>query len=748
MTVGSTTSDPLIGTLIDGRYLVAAKIARGGMATVYRATDQRLGRDIALKVMHAHLAEDEGFVRRFEREARSAARLSHPGVVGVHDQGRDGATVYLAMELVRGKTLRQVLREVGALTPEEALDVAEQVLAGLGAAHELGITHRDIKPENVLITPEGRVKVADFGVARAMTDTTATQTGTVLGTVGYLSPELVTGAAADPRADIYATGILLFEMVTGTQPYRGEVPIQVAFQHVHSTVPAPSSRITWLPAVIDDVVIRLAAKDPEDRPATGAAALPLIRGAHRKIPADVLRRRPSEAELLEHADAIVGGAVKPKITPASGQTAIGPLEGAAAIAAAKAAKAATKAPSGKAPAEKATAGASGSVTPKVSAKAAGNLAASRAAEAQGAGTATTKLATRPPRAAEDSGATETMSAISGAMAAQANASKVAERPPSGKAKKPKRTKAEPKNGQSQVKRRRRLVVILAALLVLLVGGGVGGNYWYNNSGPGSMRTVPTVTGLDLADAEAQLSAADLNFTTSEAFDEKIAPGVVMSSSLTPGDSVRFGTTTDLVVSKGRESFPVPDVVGKDQATAEAALTAEGFVPDSTATRYDEDVAAGIVLDQDPTSTSAQFKGTTIALTISLGKQPHDVPNVVGASLDDAKAAITKADLSVGKVTEDFSMDVGKGFIISQDPADGQLFAGESVKLVMSKGKPQVEVPNMFGMQRKDAQAKLTDLGLVADVQVLPFSVWDKVYSQSVAGGTTVDKGSTITINIG
>ena len=265
----TTVRDPLVGRVLDGRYRVGSRLARGGMATVYEAHDSRLDRVIALKVMHASLADDDEFVSRFIREAHSAARLSHPNVVAVYDQGADQGHVFLAMELVRGRTLRDLIREHGHLSPRQSLEVLEPVLAALGAAHQAGIIHRDVKPENVLISDDGRIKVADFGLARAVTGHTShtTASGVLMGTVAYLSPEQVERGVADPRSDVYATGILLYEMLTGLKPYDGETAIQVAYRHVHDDVPPPSQLVPSTPAELDALVARATSRDPEKRPA-------------------------------------------------------------------------------------------------------------------------------------------------------------------------------------------------------------------------------------------------------------------------------------------------------------------------------------------------------------------------------------------------------------------------------------------------------------------------------------------------
>jgi len=292
--VGATITDPFVGRLVDSRYEVVSRIARGGMATVYLAVDRRLDRDVALKVMHAHLAEGTSgsdFIARFRREARTAARLTHPGLVGVYDQGVDGETSYLTMEYIDGCNLRRHIGERGALTVDEALRISESVLDALAAAHRVGLVHRDIKPENVLLASDGRVKLADFGLARAVTEVTSTTTGTVLGTVAYLAPELVTRGVSDARTDVYACGVQLFEMLTGRQPFTGETPIQVAFQHVNNDVPAPSELVDWLPIEIDDAVRALAARDPDDRPVDAAAALVLLRRTRATLDAETLGRR-------------------------------------------------------------------------------------------------------------------------------------------------------------------------------------------------------------------------------------------------------------------------------------------------------------------------------------------------------------------------------------------------------------------------------------------------------------------------
>ncbi|WP_062133422.1 Stk1 family PASTA domain-containing Ser/Thr kinase [Demequina aestuarii] len=306
--MSETLTDPLLGRLIDGRYEVRERVAAGGMATVYVAFDKRLERDVALKIMHQHLAADASeadFVSRFRREAKSAARLTHPGMVRVYDQGVDGDLSYLTMEYVDGENLRERVTQEGTLAVGEALAITDAVLDALSAAHRQGLVHRDVKPENVLLDESGRPKLADFGLARAVTEVTSTSTGMLLGTVAYLAPELVADGDADARADVYSCGILLYEMVTGRQPFTAETALGVASRHVHEDMPAPSATVPWLPVEFDELVAVMTARDPQGRPADAAAALVLVRHARSLIDDPTLDRRadpPSGAVPLAHDD--------------------------------------------------------------------------------------------------------------------------------------------------------------------------------------------------------------------------------------------------------------------------------------------------------------------------------------------------------------------------------------------------------------------------------------------------------------
>ncbi|WP_055721931.1 Stk1 family PASTA domain-containing Ser/Thr kinase, partial [Streptomyces niveiscabiei] len=295
----TTLQDPLVGQVLDGRYRVDARIAVGGMATVYRAVDMRLDRVLAVKVMHPALAADGVFVERFIREAKSVARLAHPNVVQVFDQGADGPYVYLAMEYIAGCTLRDVLRERGALQPRAALDILEPVLAALGAAHRAGFVHRDMKPENVLIGDDGRVKVADFGLVRSV-GTVTESTGGVLGTVAYLAPEQTERGTADARVDVYACGVLLYEMLTGAQPHEGETPAIVLYKHLHDDVPPPSAAVPGLAYELDELVASATARTPDVRPNDAVELLGQVRTARGALSEEQLDAVPPQSTASEH----------------------------------------------------------------------------------------------------------------------------------------------------------------------------------------------------------------------------------------------------------------------------------------------------------------------------------------------------------------------------------------------------------------------------------------------------------------
>src|SRR5438552_12464486 len=295
-------SSSTIQSTVAGRYQVAGRIASGGMGEVYRAHDTVLAREVAIKVLHPQFAHDRGFVARFRREARAAAILNHPNIVGVYDWGATDNTYFMIMEFVHGVNLRNLLAEYGRLEPAQVVEVCLQVLAALDHAHGHGIVHRDIKPENILIARDGTVKVADFGLARAYADSYVSQAeGTVTGTVQYLAPEQIQGQPADPRTDLYALGVVMFELLTGRPPFVGETSLGIAYQHLSNRVPTPSMLVPSVPVALDGAVLMATERDRERRPASARSLRDhLIRISSELPPAQPLRSLATQIPSTEH----------------------------------------------------------------------------------------------------------------------------------------------------------------------------------------------------------------------------------------------------------------------------------------------------------------------------------------------------------------------------------------------------------------------------------------------------------------
>ncbi|MFC8519576.1 Stk1 family PASTA domain-containing Ser/Thr kinase [Streptomyces sp. NPDC057257] len=636
----TTLQDPLVGQVLDGRYRVDARIAVGGMATVYRALDTRLDRVLALKVMHPALASDGTFVERFIREAKSVARLAHPNVVQVFDQGTDGSYVYLAMEYVAGCTLRDVLRERGALQPRAALDILEPVLAALGAAHRAGFVHRDMKPENVLIGDDGRVKVADFGLVRSV-DTVTNTTGTVLGTVSYLAPEQIDNGTTDPRVDVYACGVVLYEMLTGDRPHEGDSPAIVLYKHLHEDVPPPSAVVPGLPYELDELVASATARTPDLRPYDAVALLAQARDVRAALSADQLDAAPPQAVTSERNIAEDRTSVIPR-----------------------------------------------SLT-----------------------------VPRPLPVNEDEQGLHHTSVL--------------ESPP------------PPPRRRGARSRRGPLAVVVAVLLILGVGTGV----WYINSG--QFTKVPLLLAKTQAQASKQLSDAGLDLgTVKHAYSDTVKRGTVISSDPEPGSRVRDNSRVTLTISDGPETVHVPALKGYRLDKARALLKKDGLEPGMVTREFSDDVPKGFVISTDPEEGTERHAGSAIALTVSKGSAV-DVPDVTGEDLADARADLEDAGLTVKVAAQQVNSEYDKGQVAAQTPAgDAQAAEGDTVTLTLSKGPEMVEVPDVTGDSVDDAKKALEDAGFqVEEDRGLLGLFGDTVKSQSVEGGQTAPKGSTITIKI-
>ena len=678
--------DALVGMLVDGRYLVQSRLASGGMATVYVATDMKLERDVALKVLHPHLSLDPSFTERLEREAKAAARLSHPHVVSMLDRGHDGDIFYLVMEYVPGRSLRRLLAEHGALAPRQALALIDAVVDGLAAAHAAGLIHRDVKPENVLLGDAGQIKVADFGLARAVTATTST--GALIGTVAYIAPELVEGRGADARSDVYSVGIMLYELLTGEQPFRGDTPIQVAYQHVTADVPPPSEAVPGLSPELDELVQWACARDPEARPIDAAAFLEELRHIRTHLSDAQLDHGPGHHTLAAPA---ASGALLPPSGPDSPTEALPVHAGASA----HAPEWGTPSP---APTELIAAGmAHTSVMPRP-----GHGARPSARELR-------RLERNEARAAATAAATPTRSLVPG--------------------------------------RRRVRGAVWAVVIVLLalVAAGAG---WFFGVGPGAAATVPEVRELTVAQATPLFEDAGLAFSTQDVFDDVVAQGLIVGSTPPGGTQIRRFQGVDLLVSKGPQLFPLIDVRTKPLEAAKAELTGAEMAVGTVSEAYDDAAPVGTVVVQDPAPGTPLRHGSAVALTVSKGPQPIPVPAVVGRPQSEALAALRTAGLNPIVSSEEVNdRNVPKGSVAAQSPAPGTaLTKGGDVTLTISKGPKMVKVPEVVRRSEREAVEILEEAGFEVRVSY-PFGVaiLGGVVGQDKSGEQP--EGSTITITV-
>ena len=655
-------TDPLVGRLVDGRYEVVSRIARGGMATVYLAIDRRLDREVALKVMHPHLAEGatgSDFVARFRREARTAARLAHPGLVSVFDQGVDGDTSYLTMEYVDGTTLRRRLAEQGALTVGEALRVTESVLDALTAAHRTGLVHRDIKPENVLLDGDDRIKLGDFGLTRAVTEVTSTTTGTVLGTVAYLAPELVVRGVTDARTDVYACGILLFEMLTGRQPFTGETPIQVAFQHVNGDIPAPSSLVGWLPSEVDELVAALAARDPADRPVDAGAALALLRRTRTELDDDTLTRRADVAPTVVLPAATnpgPDGAGDDLVDPRGPQDDASLDRDQRATTRLDAIRGTTVAlpiglglasAAGHAPAKRHRHGMAWALVALVALVGLGagawwyvNIGPGSYTTVPSFGTDLTEEQAKDALAAQGlQGTPDTEFSDTAAKGTVFDFS--------------------PEPGTRVPK---------GSAVTYTVSKGV------------DLVTVPDgVVGKLQADAEEALKQADLTVEYGpQQYDDAAPTGQVLSATVkgtpdpaTPGMQVKRGSTIVLVQSAGRTPVTVTSVVGATVDAATQQLAADKLALEVADQQFSDTVPAGQIISQDPVSNTPALHGDTVKVIVSKGVEPIALKNYIGSRVADAQAELEGLGFQVNVVKQSVMFGHYLGLINGQSPDGGK-----------------------------------------------------------------------------
>ena len=609
----------LSGELIDGRYQLISQIAQGGMASIYSALDTRLDRKVAVKIMHPHLAQDEAFVTRFIREAKAAAALTHPNAVSVQDQGwnTNGVpAVFIVMEMVEGSTLREYLDESGKFGVAQTLQYLTAILGALAAAHKLGIIHRDIKPENILISNDGRIKIADFGLAHgALIGSTLTaESSVVLGSVSYLSPEQVQRGISDARSDVYSTGILAYELLVGEKPFSGDSPIQIAYMHVNNRVPRVSQSRSDIPKELDDLIYAATSSNPDERPRDAAVFLSGIQDIARSI--DPKRNQLSlELDIpMQKISEKSSKMKKKKLKP----------EPVREITEEK-------------PKREMTAGTKRRTSKRVRRN---RIIAATLAVALGIGSWYALIGP---------GSRIVVPSVVGASIEEANAA------------------LAPLGLTSEVIERRFDEDIASGkILESDPSGGdkvdAGGRVNLVVSKGQERYVIPVLTGLTPSAALKVITSQPLKSAgISEEFNTTIPKGLVISSNPPNGQKVKRDTPVSILVSKGIEEIALTTYIGQSADQAQNELTEAGFNVESSFA-YSETVAAGAVVSQTPAGVVSAPKGSTITLVVSKGSKFVFIPNVY--SIETNKAMATLKDLglkvkvrSIGKKTVKYVTNV-------------------------------------------------------------------------------------------
>ncbi|GLY93400.1 serine/threonine protein kinase [Actinoplanes sp. NBRC 103695] len=646
----------MIGTTIDGRYRITGRVARGGMATVYTAVDERLERTVALKIIHPSQATNVRFVDRFTDEAKTIARLTHPNVVAVYDQGRHLGLPYLVMEYVQGRTLRDLLTQRRRLNPVEALAILEQMLAAIAAAHRAGLVHRDVKPENVLVAeaPSGGianlvdsvVKVADFGLARAVEASSADDSGQLMATVAYVAPELVTSGQADARTDVYSAGIVLYEMVTGRVPFDGDEPVEVAWQHVDNDVPKPSDLVRGLPTAIDDLVARATRRDPGARPTDAGALL-----AEVQVVRDDLGAANVETALLRQVPA----------RHAADRTATIPTVG--------------------------------SAYPQPGD---GRPSWSRLPEQARTAHHGQPYATRADRAGGlrgfFAGGDKRRIAITAAIAVMVlvvvgstwwvTLGRYTEAPSFVNMTKAQAEQRAQQEGYELLYDDGRFDETVAKDVVLgqnppaddkIVKGGI---ITLTLSLGAERYPVPDIAGLELAAAKGELDQVKLKLKEGKAqYSDALPAGVVISTDPKVNTQLKPGDTVTVVVSKGRAPITVPDLNGKNVNDARALLKERGL--NAVESYKENDAPKDTIIGQTPKAGAGVEKDAEIKLDVSQGPPFVVIPRVVDQPCAQGKQALEALGLTV-RVT-DFN-PAGGTVRNQQPPENSQVAPGSEAAL--------------------------------------------------------------------
>lgn len=668
-----------VGDILDDRYRIDTPIARGGMSTVYRCVDLRLGRQVAAKVMHDTYLDDPVFRSRFQREARSMAQLNHPNLVNVYDFSSTAEHAFLIMELITGGTLRELLADRGPMPPHAAAAVMRAVLTGLSVAHDKGLIHRDLKPDNILISADHRVKLADFGLVRAVAESERTS-DQIVGTVSYLSPEQVDGAVIGPESDVYSAGIVLFELLTGTLPFRGDTQLAHAMQRLHADVPAPSTRIEGVPKLFDELVAAATHRAPKERFRTASDFL----GALEDVAAEL---RLPEFRVPVPRNSAAGRATSVASLP------LGSAEEHTAITSA--------------------------ITPPPE-TAAGS---SPLSYTQVLGPATPAVPAAPDTAVLPSARPEQyLPTPSPPAPAPAAASAPAEH-----------ELAAARPAAVSNRSRLKLVIWLAVVGLLLAGVAIGG-WWF---GSGRYGEIPQVLGLDEAAAIHQVEQAGFHGSVRPQYSNDAAAGAVLGTDPPFGQRAPRGDDVAVLVSSGKPTVPALPAAGDVQRFRQL-LAERGLNLAFGAQRYSDTVPVGGVVATQPAIGSYVPVGSTVTAMLSKGVAPVRVPEVAGLAESEARAALEHAGLNVVGIDRAFSAQHKAGTVIEVSPQSGtEVARGTEVRVRVSNA---VRTPDVSGKSVAEARSSLEAAGFVVTQHAVDTTRnrAEEVVSQSIAADTLVD----------